>query len=343
MNILIVKTSSYGDIIQTFDVLCYLKKIFPEVNIDWVASKKCFDLVKSHPYVRKVYYFDNIFNVKFIKKIRKNKYDVIFDLQGNCKSGIITFFSKGLDKVGFSYKNIAEWPNLLFTNFKVEVDCIKNIREQYLELIKKYFNKNILVENDVLLKILPEEKKEIDDILNNKNIKMKKKILIAPYSKWGNKEMDKTSLLTFLKKIDSCFDVFYFFVWGNDEEKKKSFALHDNFKKNSIILKKSTFGFLQHFIKNLDIVISVDSCILHLSSNLKNVKLLGIFGPTSKEVYMPIGENCFSYQGICPRKIRYKKRCSYLRNCKDGRCMKDIKGEELFYFFKSCFFSSEKN
>ena len=40
MKILIVKTSSLGDIIQTFAVAEYLKKRYPDAVIDWVEKQK---------------------------------------------------------------------------------------------------------------------------------------------------------------------------------------------------------------------------------------------------------------------------------------------------------------
>ena len=46
-NILIVKTSSLGDIIHAYPVVDYLHTKFPAAHIDWVVEGPCAELVKD--------------------------------------------------------------------------------------------------------------------------------------------------------------------------------------------------------------------------------------------------------------------------------------------------------
>ena len=64
---------------------------------------------------------------------------MLFDLQGNCKSALVTFLARADIKIGFSQNSVSEWPNLFFTDFQFEVDKKKNIREQYLSLVQTFF------------------------------------------------------------------------------------------------------------------------------------------------------------------------------------------------------------
>ena len=145
----IVKTSSLGDIIHAIPIAQYLKKKFPESSLSWVVEDRFVDLLES------VDTIDDVISVS-VKQVKKNpltlfrnlrsvksqirkRYDVIFDLQGNTKSGLILLLMKGRKKVGFSASCVSEWPNLLLTNHKVDVDLSSQIGSQYLSFVKQYF------------------------------------------------------------------------------------------------------------------------------------------------------------------------------------------------------------
>src|SRR5579872_124123 len=153
MNILIVRTSSLGDIIQTFAVLDYLRIRFPDAEIDWAVEEKFQNVVSKHPYVRKTFPIDmNSLKkgwmrgsawkgvIQGIRHLRQEKYDFVFDLQGNCKSGVITFISRSKLKVGFGLRSVREWPNILSTQIRFEVSKQMDIRLHYLQLVQKTFN-----------------------------------------------------------------------------------------------------------------------------------------------------------------------------------------------------------
>src|SRR5689334_19778131 len=123
-SFLIVKTSAIGDVIQTLPILEYLKKREPKAKIGWVVEKGCRDLLAAHPLVDEVYAMDtkkwrrglrqrdtweNI--KKFLNLLRRDSHDVLFDLQGNCKSALVTLSARARDKVGFSWRTVAEKPN----------------------------------------------------------------------------------------------------------------------------------------------------------------------------------------------------------------------------------------
>jgi heptosyltransferase-1 len=54
MKILLIKTSSLGDIIHAFPTLSFLRQKFPDAKIDWVVEKPFAELVKAHPFVNDV-------------------------------------------------------------------------------------------------------------------------------------------------------------------------------------------------------------------------------------------------------------------------------------------------
>lgn len=336
-NFLIVKTSAIGDVVQSFPVLEYLKERFPSCNIDWVVSPASFSLISSHPLVRKAILFDvdrsclkhwEIFKIKrFYKALRENYYDALFDLQGNTKSGLITSCSRSKDKVGFGSKKVAEWPNLLFTDFQYDVESCINIREQYLELVKKYFkDERPFFPKTRLLNIDHIEKKKIKLLLNDID-KFDKKVLVCPSSKWKSKELNINILKDFLSEVDQNLKVFYFFLWGDEKERVSADFLH-NFFVNSIVLDRMDLSTLQNFISQIDCVIAMDSCPLHLGGSI-DTPTFSFFGPTSSAIYKPLGEMHFSFQGQCHLNKKFEKRCPLLRCCSNPKCMDNVEIKKL--------------
>ncbi|HEY0891606.1 MAG TPA: lipopolysaccharide heptosyltransferase I [Cellvibrio sp.] len=121
LKLLIVKTSSLGDVIHNLPIIHDIRTHYPDAEIDWVVEESFADIPKLHPGVnrvipvalrrwRKAIFSKNTWaEIKTAKRsIAQQSYDVILDTQGLIKSGLITSFSHGY-KHGFD-KNSAREP-----------------------------------------------------------------------------------------------------------------------------------------------------------------------------------------------------------------------------------------
>jgi heptosyltransferase I len=302
MKILIVKTSSFGDIIQCFPVLNYLHQISPKVQIDWVVEDHLANVVQSHPLVHKAI-------SKKWSEIRKEKYDYLFDLQGNCKSGWITFIARAEYKIGFAYSNVREWPNILATRIRFSVPKGINIRLQYLSILEQFFQKKADLPTS-------QPKKSSSD----------KYVMVCPGSKWVNKQLKEETLRSFLQSLYDQYQMRFLFVWGTEEEKK--YCEKMELPESVILPKRLEILEWQNLMEKMDLVIAVDSSALHLCGTT-NTSSFSIFGPTKAEVFKPLGEHHFAFQGTCPYHRTFLKQCPILRTCSSGACIRDIQFEEL--------------
>lgn len=329
MKVLIVKTSSLGDIIQSFCVLDALKMRFPNMTIDWAVESSYFSLVASHPLVHKAISLNlkkkkNLF--QNLKTLREEKYDLIFDLQGNIKSGLITFLAKGKEKVGFGLKSVREWPNILATNTRFNVSKKLNIREFYLSLISLYFKTKFdFWSSCVTFKLTAQESLQINEIVSGA---LEKRMMVCPGSRWENKRLDKDTLIKVLKKIEAFSKVTFFLVWGNEKEKEECEEIATQLQ-HVIITPPITIAMWQNLMVKMDLVLCVDSSALHLSSTT-NTPSFSLFGPTSSKVFKPLGDNHLAIQGICPYGKVFDKQCPSLRSCPTGACIKSINADSIF-------------
>lgn len=122
MRVLLVKLTSMGDLIHAWPALTDAQQAFPDIEFDWVADEAFAEIASWHPAVKNVIksahrrWKKNIKQtlqsgeiINFVKTLRQNKYDLVIDGQGNIKSAIITFLSRGT-KCGFDKESVREYP-----------------------------------------------------------------------------------------------------------------------------------------------------------------------------------------------------------------------------------------
>ena len=93
-KVLIVRLSALGDTIHTLPLARALKKQYPNIQLDWVVEDKASKFIINNPLINNVYEIpkrkwnkskNKIANFieyfQIINKIRKEKYDVVIDVQ----------------------------------------------------------------------------------------------------------------------------------------------------------------------------------------------------------------------------------------------------------------------
>lgn len=346
MRILIVKMSSLGDIIHIFPVLQYLKQIYPYATIDWVVERPFAELVRAHPLVNHVFcaqtkkwrsksFKGGVWQeIKhFYHELRQNTYDIVFDLQGNVKSAFISAFVKSAIKVGFGLFSVPEWPNRLVTNKCYNPPKGKNIREDYLFLVQSVFEDFTPVGNEgVQLNLTVQEKTQLEPVLKELQGIEGLKVLVCPGSNWANKQLSKETLQWFLHCLSKQLEVYFLFIWGNQEERSLSEALLARLPHQGAVVEKLSLPALQNLMTQVDLVLAMDSLPLHLAGTTSTPSY-SVFGASSAHKYKPMGEQHKAYQGSCPYGKKFDKRCTLLRTCQTGACIKQLEGQQLFDHF----------
>lgn len=330
MQILIIKTSSLGDIIHTFPVVSAIKVKYPNAQIDWLVEAPFAELLKAHPDVNHVmtihtrHWRKQIFHpgtwkqiCHSYRKLREKKYDAVLDLQGNMKSACFTAFAKSGCKVGYGLKTVYEWPNCLVTNKRYNPPPGLNVREENLFVAQDVCAK--IQQYSVTLNIQEAEKQALELILNHPLLLNRKKILVCPGSFWKNKQLPQENLVQYLRSISNA-QTSFIFAWGTDAEKKICQSLQQNFETQSLLLDKLSLPLLQNLMACMDLVIAMDSLPLHLAATTSTATF-SVFGASSAAKYKPVGRQHVAIQGLCPYGRQFERRCPILRTCPTGACM----------------------
>ncbi len=114
-RILIVKPSSLGDVATTLPLLCDLRALYPNAQIDWLIAPAFADLVRGHDALHELLFFDRraagpwwspsglgrLWRLQHL--LRRNRYDLVLDAQGLLRSGLLARWTFAPVRVGFGW------------------------------------------------------------------------------------------------------------------------------------------------------------------------------------------------------------------------------------------------
>ena len=153
-KVLIVKLSAMGDILHALPVLSYFRRVAPLMKIHWAMDASFAELsegfpenVKVVPIPLKEWKKKGVSSETWreasgvVRWLRRQRYGVAIDIQGNLKSGLATRLSGAALRIGFDRAGVREAPNLLFTNRKVSLlQEDRHVSRKYLRVASNFLN-----------------------------------------------------------------------------------------------------------------------------------------------------------------------------------------------------------
>ncbi len=280
-KIAIVKLSAMGDIIHTMIALQYIKKSYPNIQIDWFVESSFAQVLENNPNINEIIKLNlksikknkkQIFSqIKLLQKYSKNSYDLVIDAQGLFKSAIVANFL-GKNKIGFDKDSIRERLASLFYTKKVKIAYNKNVIERNIKILSSALEFEITKEE--ILKKQPflfycNEDSVIYDYLDNK----KKNILFIIGASWSSKMYSKEKFAKIINTLnENCL-----IAWGTETEKNNALFIKNISTAN--VLPKLDLNSLKALISKVDLVIGNDTGPTHMAWAL-NIPSITLFGNT---------------------------------------------------------------
>lgn len=112
-RVAILKPSALGDIVHALPVLTALWERFPDSSITWVVNKAYEPLLAGHPHLTDTLPFDRgafrrgplkaaRYTRRFADELRRRRFDLVIDLQGLLRTGLMCGFTGCPVRVGFA-------------------------------------------------------------------------------------------------------------------------------------------------------------------------------------------------------------------------------------------------
>jgi heptosyltransferase-1 len=113
MKILIIKPSSFGDIIQANPVARALRLCYPEATLTWLVFDVWADVLSCFPDIDEVMIWKKTGGISeyfdIISRIRAEKFDIVIDLQGLARTGILSRLSGAPVRIGVPGLKEGAW------------------------------------------------------------------------------------------------------------------------------------------------------------------------------------------------------------------------------------------
>ncbi|WP_198305484.1 lipopolysaccharide heptosyltransferase I [Arcobacter vandammei] len=307
-KIAIIKLSAMGDIIHSMVALQFIKKKYPNIQIDWFVESAFAPVLENNPDISNIIRLNlksikkskkEIFNqLSLVKEYKKENYDLVIDAQGLIKSALVARFL-GKNRVGFCKNSTREGFATLFYTKKISIAYDENVIDRNCYLLSQALNFDIS-KDEILAKepflFYKNEDEKIYEYLK----KDKKNILLVVGASWKSKMYSKEK---FAKIVDS-LDENFLIAWGNEEEKEIAIFISQNSK--ALVLPKIDLNSLKALVSKVDLVIGNDTGPTHMAWAL-NTPSITLFGntPAYRNTYLTkINKTIKSDSEVNPFKLK---------------------------------------
>ncbi len=284
MKVLIVKTSSLGDVVHTLPALTDAAEAIPGIQFDWVVEEHFAEIPSWHPAVDKVIpvairrWRKSLLNTwktgewkAFKENLQATHYDAIIDAQGLLKSALLTRKAIG-PKFGLD-KNSAREP--LASRFYDNRQAI-SWNQHAVERVRQLFANSLGYPYSKTTGQFLLDKSRFNQPLTNKM----PYIVFLHGTTWATKHWPENYWCELAKRVNhSGFQVVL--PWGNEKEKQRANRIADSAEHCTVLPKLNLAG-IAGVLSSATAVVAVDTGLGHLTAALE-IPAVSLYGPTSPD------------------------------------------------------------
>lgn len=331
LRILIVKVSALGDVVHALPVLDYLRQVAPAAQIDWVVEEPFREILDGNPLISRLFTvrtkkwrrtpfaLATRREVQALKHaLQSREYDLIFDLQGNLKSGLITWLASGERRYGFDREGVRESLNLLFTNNQVPLRRQDHhISARSLRVVSAPFGRDyqsLQLHTDIYSS--PEDNAEASALLATLADGLV--FVFHQGTTWQTKLWHEAGWIELGKRVLERFpDSSILLSWGNEREREASERLKLGIGGNARLLPAMTLKGLAALLKKVDLVVGGDTGPVHIAAAV-GTPTVSFYRVTDPKRNAPQGEGHVRIQTPFHCKACLRKECDKDRECRES-------------------------
>jgi len=279
MRVLLVKTSSFGDLLHTMPAVTDAAARISNLRIDWVVEKSFAEVPTWHPAVDQVIAIDlrrwrkdwgkawrSGAIREFKERLQATEYDLVLDAQGLIKSALPAKLARG-PLVGYDRHSIRDpWASVFYRHkcaVSRKLHAIERVRRLFAQAFG-YQPAGTLVDYGLHLPPV-----DVTDAAH--------RLVFLHGTTWPSKHWPEPywAELLYLAALDG-FEVQL--PWGDPEERLRAERII-NAAGSGVLLPKLALGGLAATIVGSAGVVGVDSGLAHLAAALE-VPAITLYGPT---------------------------------------------------------------
>lgn len=317
-RILCIKPRGIGDVVLSTIVLDNLKNYFKQATIHYLIESFVKPALENIPQIDEILTInknDSLFSIVF--KIRKEKYDLIFDFWSNPRTAQITFLSGAKYRVGFSYRGRRFAYNIKGTSGRGD----HHSAEHNLELLNALDIP--IVSKKIHFNITQKENSEAEKFIKS-NLPTEKNIIgIIPSGSWESKRCEPEKWVEICRALLEKYDTRFLILWGPGDEDDANY-IKNNLPQNIVSAPRTKLREMASLINNCDLIIANDSGPMHIAAAL-NIPTIGLFGPTDPKGHAPYSKN----SGFVIREDLHCIKCNLLKCPYQHECMTQLRVSDV--------------
>ena len=287
-RICIIKPSALGDVVQSLPILSAIKAAYPAATISWVINRELAPLLEGHPLVDNLLVYDRrgswTASLAFLWRLAKSRFDLVFDLQGLLRTGVMTVATRARTRVGLqtaregsrftvncviseSSRQQPAWSRYLRVNAALNQPSQQSIYDLPIPT-------SLLAQADARLATLP-----------------RPWLVVQPGAKWETKRWPPQQFAAVLSLAHETFGGSAILVGTNSEAEVTAECRRAVLERNPAatvedLAGQTTLLELAALLSRANVVLSNDSGPLHLASAV-GAPVVGIFTCTSAHISGP--------------------------------------------------------
>ena len=323
----IIKPSALGDIVHSLPVLTALRRRFPAAHITWVVNRAYEPLLLGHPHLDATLAFDRgamrrgfcrgfLAFAGLLGRLRRQRFDLVLDLQGLFRSGVMTAATGAKRKVGFAAAREGAW--WFYT------DRVPGPDRLSMHAVDRYW---LLAEalgatgpREFHVPLQPEARDWADDVLRPLP---RPWVAVGPGSRWLTKRWPPAHFAELARRAQRRFGGTVVFV-GTADEAPLSASVREQLVGPVLDLTgKTSLAQLAALLALVDVMTANDTGPLHLAAALGR-PVVAPYTCTKVSLTGPYGPGAFAVE------TRVWCQGSYLKRCPRMECMTELTPDRLW-------------
>ena len=144
-RIALIKPSALGDIAHSLPVLSALRQRFPTAHISWIVNRSYAPILDGHPDLNEIVPFDRgalrqglirggVAFGRFLRHLRAQRFDMVIDLQGLLRTGLMTLASGAAVRIGLA--TAREGAPLCYTHRVDDRTDVRHAVDRYWRVVE---------------------------------------------------------------------------------------------------------------------------------------------------------------------------------------------------------------
>ena len=327
-RIAFIKPSALGDIVHALPVLTALRVRFPAARITWVVNSAYESLIRNHPDLTDTLAFDRgafmrgiwhaaRYAISFARELRRRQFDLVVDLQGLFRTGLMCLATGAPARVGFA--NAREGSRYAYTH-KVRVPDADRIHA-----VDRYWRiAEFLGAGDVPRRFhVPLDASEVDAVRRELADLPRPWVAVAVGAKWVTKRWPTAHFAEVLRRMQSHRGGSALFVGAGDDTAMTLEVMKGLGGAARDCTGKTTLPRLAALLSQCDVMLANDTGPLHLAAAL-GVPCVAPYTCTRAALHGPYT----SMTGAVETRVRCGG--SYLKECNNMICMPELSPDRLW-------------